>query len=146
MNTINHKSEKIHNFLSKAKGKINLHQIKAETGAGNGFKHSNSSFIPNIVLSDEAIQHKSERIHHFITSSTEKINLHHIKSQTGAGNGFKDSASNTKYEPIENNFTDESNFTHKSEKINDAVNNTEGKVNLHDIKAKTGAGSGFKHH
>ena len=34
---------------------------------------------------------------------------------------------------------------HKSEKIQEAMSNSEGKINLHTIKAQTGAGNGYKH-
>ena len=88
-----HKSEKIHHYLSKARGKVNLHEIKNETGAGNGMKHSHSivASIPeyDLHLSKDALLHKSERIHHFISTTSGKVNLHHIKAQTGAGSGHK---------------------------------------------------------
>ena len=43
-----------------------------------------------------------------------------------------------------NNDTDKT-YTHKSHKINDLIINTSKKLNLHEIKAQTGAGSGYKH-
>lgn len=148
MDTFDHKSEKIHHFITKARGKINLHEIKAETGAGNGLKHNIPHpnyrvILPNI--SEEAILHKSERITHFIEHTIGKVNLHHVKSQTGAGSGFKHHDDDTSSYSTNSN-SNPSDFNHKSERIHHAVSNTEGKVNLHHIKAQTGAGSGFKHH
>lgn len=83
-----HKSEKINEYLQKAQGKVNLHDIKAETGAGNGFKNME----PNLSNNDEDIEdftHKSEKIHHVVSNTEGKVNLHEIKARTGAGNGYR---------------------------------------------------------
>ena len=42
----NHKNEKIHKAIHENDRKINLHEIKAQTGAGNGHKNSN---IVNLI-------------------------------------------------------------------------------------------------
>lgn len=39
MKTHKHKSEKIHHVVHKNERKLNLHEIKKETGAGNGQKN-----------------------------------------------------------------------------------------------------------
>ena len=140
MNRDSHKSEKIHHYINRTNRKANLHEIKAETGAGNGFKNNISTTPYDNSLSKEALLHKSERIHHFISNTLHRVNLHHIKAETGAGNGFKDLNKNS-YPPSSNNRSDSS---FKSEDIHDAVMNATKKTNLHHIKAQTGAGNGFK--
>lgn len=84
-----HKSKKIHEVINNYNNTLNLHEIKAKTGAGNGYKHysevtaSNDPYIPNIVA------HKSHIINSVLLNSKKKLNLHEIKAQTGAGNGYK---------------------------------------------------------
>lgn len=85
--------------------------------------------------------HKSKLINEYLEKTDGKVNLHQIKEETGAGNGFKNAELNTS-----DDEEDIEDFTHKSEKIQHVINNTEGKINLHEIKAKTGAGNGHKTH
>lgn len=88
-------------------------------------------------------KYKSEKIQEVITKSDENLNLHEIKARTGAGNGYKN---HTKIEVGEEiGSYDKTHKSHKSHKIKDIINEHDGNLNLHEIKAKTGAGSGHKH-
>ena len=51
----NHKNEKIHKAIHENDRKINLHEIKAQTGAGNGYKdrkniNESSLFFISIII------------------------------------------------------------------------------------------------
>ena len=88
-------------------------------------------------------KYKSEKIKEVIHGTDEDLNLHEIKARTGAGNGYKH-IDKVNMSTTINNDTDKT-YTHKSHKINDLIINTSKKLNLHEIKAQTGAGSGYKH-
>ena len=82
-----HKSEKIHQVIHGSSENLNLHEIKARTGAGNGYKS-------DIEVADELgdyndFTHKSHKIEQVIQKSNEDLNLHEIKARTGAGSGYK---------------------------------------------------------
>ncbi|MFC3904478.1 hypothetical protein [Clostridium disporicum] len=86
---------------------------------------------------------KSRKINEVINKYGYTLNLHEIKAKTGAGNGYKH-IDKVNMSTTINNDTDKT-YTHKSHKINDLIINTSKKLNLHEIKAQTGAGSGYKH-
>ncbi|MCE9655525.1 hypothetical protein [Clostridium celatum] len=132
------KSEKISQVLNESNTDLNLHEIKAKTGAGNGFKHHTSTSKSSLINNTN----KSKKIYDIVTNIEGKINLHKIKSQTGAGNGFKDLSSNN----IKENISDSRAYAHKSHKIHAIFHASDRKLNLHEIKAKTGAGNGYKQH
>lgn len=143
-----HKSEKIHQVVHDNDRKLNLHEIKAETGAGNGFKSSGEQSKVPIQGTYEASS-KSEKIQEAMSNSEGKINLHTIKAQTGAGNGY------ITQEDLKDNINTPScdsknpeplyGTTHKSNHIHAVIHANDRKLNLHQIKQKTGAGSGYKH-
>mgnify|MGYP003296786346 CR=1 FL=1 len=142
-----HKSSKIHEVVHENDRKLNLHEIKAKTGAGSGHKHTPTSCPKSeSSINDVFVNtHKSHNIYNVVTSIEGKANLHKIKAQTGAGNGYKHptpSSSNTSYEASCQNTQDS---THKSHRIHAVFHAHDRKLNLHEIKAKTGAGSGHKH-
>ena len=84
---------------------------------------------------------KIEKIYEVIKTNGRALNLHEIKAMTGVGNGY--AAQNTiKSSDINNNYIAES-YNHKSHKINELLNNAGMKLNLHQIKALTGAGNGY---
>lgn len=133
------KSRKINEVINKYGYTLNLHEIKAKTGAGNGHRHT-------IVNVDNDISNNSpklEKLYEIITNTKGSVNLHKIKAQTGVGNGYKH-IDKVNMSTTINNDTDKT-YTHKSHKINDLIINTSKKLNLHEIKAQTGAGSGYKH-
>lgn len=82
---INNKIEKIYEVIKKNGRTLNLHEIKAMTGVGNGYKHSD---INNTAYSS-ADSHKSEEIYELLNNTTKKLNLYEIKVQTGAGSGYR---------------------------------------------------------
>ena len=87
---------------------------------------------------------KSEKISQVLNESNTDLNLHEIKAKTGAGSGHKH------HHPNDNDVETEKevnifNKTYKSDKIKDVIEEHDGDLNLHEIKAKTGAGSGHKH-
>ena len=83
-----HKSQKIYDVVTKIKGRANLHKIKAQTGAGSGYKHDINTNNINEHISEDNI-HKSHVIHAIFHNNDRKLNLHEIKRKTGAGNGHK---------------------------------------------------------
>lgn len=88
-------------------------------------------------------KYKSEKIKEVIHRTDEDLNLHEIKARTGAGNGYKHHDYDHDIELGEE--LGEFDKTHKSHKIKEVINQHDGNLNLHEIKAKTGAGSGHKH-
>ena len=83
-----HKSQKIYDVVTKIEGRANLHKIKAQTGAGSGYKHDINTNTINEHISEDNI-HKSHVIHAIFHNNDRKLNLHEIKRKTGAGNGYK---------------------------------------------------------
>ena len=144
-----HKSEKIHQVVHENDRDLNLHEIKAKTGAGNGYKHhsntNSQSYTSNAFISDS----KYDTIYKVVTDIEGKANLHKIKAQTGAGNGYahnNSSKSDANITASENTATQHhSDATHKSHVIHAIFHANDRKLNLHEIKRKTGAGSGYKH-
>jgi hypothetical protein len=84
------KSPKVKETINKSNEDLNLHEIKAKTGAGNGYKHS---YTKDIEVSDEisnsSMFHKSNKIQDVIDEHDGHLNLHQIKTKTGAGSGHK---------------------------------------------------------
>ena len=141
------KSEKIHEAVSETEGKVNLHKIKAQTGAGNGYSNTNEP-VKNPTINDALVNtNKFDKINKVVNNIEGKANLHKIKAQTGAGNGYVDSQDlNTKLNtPTCDSSNTSTANTHKSHKIHAVFHAHDRKLNLHEIKAKTGAGSGHKH-
>ncbi|CUP05890.1 hypothetical protein [Clostridium disporicum] len=143
------KSEKIQEAMSNSEGKINLHTIKAQTGAGNGYNNTERASEISPIKDTFVNTNKFHKIHHVVSNIEGKANLHKIKAQTGAGNGYitqedlKDnintpSCDSKNPEPIYGT-------THKSNHIHAVIHANDRKLNLHQIKQKTGAGSGYKH-
>lgn len=138
------KSRKINEVINKYGYTLNLHEIKAKTGAGNGHRNTimsvtNNNNNNNISNSSP----KLEKLYDIIINTKGRVNLHKIKAQTGVGNGYKHIDEVNTFTTINNDTT--KTYTHKSHKINDLILNTTKKLNLHEIKAQTGAGSGYKH-
>ena len=138
-----HRSEKINNVLNEHNGDLNLHEIKAKTGAGSGHKYSKEATESTPVIKTSDDSPKSEKIHEAVSETEGKVNLHKIKAQTGAGNGYKDHSKSAVNNS--NNTTSNESMTHKSHRIHALFHNSDRKFNLHEIKARTGAGSGYKH-
>lgn len=144
-----HKSEKIHQVVHENDRDLNLHEIKAKTGAGNGYKHhsnANSKLYSNNTFINAS---KYDTIYNVVTDIEGKANLHKIKAQTGAGNGYN---SNNNLKPDVNILTSNSastqhhnDTTHKSHVIHAIFHAHDRKLNLHEIKRKTGAGSGHRY-
>lgn len=86
---------------------------------------------------------KFKKINEVINKYGHTLNLHEIKAKTGVGNGYKYIDEVTTSKTINSNIPKA--YTHKSHKINDLILNTSKKLNLHEIKAQTGAGSGYKY-
>ena len=140
----NHKSHKIKEALHESGEDLNLHEIKARTGAGNGYKHhTHDNVETEKKISGSNVIHKSHKITDVINEHDGNLNLHEIKAKTGAGSGHKHHHhnDNTVTQKDQNVF----NKTYKSDKIKDVIEEHDGDLNLHEIKAKTGAGSGHKH-
>ncbi len=133
----NNKIKKIYEVINENGRTLNLHEIKAMTGVGNGYNTSDASATP-VVTTDN----KSEKIYDVVTNIKGKINLHEIKAQTGAGNGYKHSNIVNIINNISNNITEA--YNHKSDKINELLNTANRNLNLHQIKVLTGAGSGYR--
>ena len=132
----NNKIEKIYEVIKENGRALNLHEIKAMTGVGNGYNYSN-----NTTCAVATTSNKSQKIYDVVTNISGKVNLHTIKAMTGAGNGY--AAQNTiKSSDINNTYIADS-YNHKSHKINELLNNAGMKLNLHQIKAMTGAGNGY---
>ena len=134
------KSRKINEVINKYGYTLNLHEIKAKTGAGNGHRHT----IVNVDNNISNNSPKLEKLYEIITNTKGSVNLHKIKAQTGVGNGYTHIDKINMSTTINNSDTAKT-YTHKSHKINDLILNTAKKLNLHEIKAQTGAGSGYKH-
>ena len=145
----NSKSDKIHEAVSSTEGKINLHTIKAQTGAGNGYSNSNTSPSSNPIKDVFVGNKKFDKIAQVVTKLEGKANLHKIKAQTGAGDGYvteedlNDEVNTPKCDFCSTCGTNSGN--HKSHKIHAVFHAYDRKLNLHEIKARTGAGSGYKH-
>ena len=94
-------------------------------------------------------KHKSEKIEEVVQQHDRKLNLHEIKAQTGAGDGFidqKDLKDNVNTPPCDCSDPQcHCGDTHKSHKIHAVFHASDRRLNLHEIKQKTGAGSGYKH-
>lgn len=142
----NHKNEKIHKAIHENDRKINLHEIKAQTGAGNGYKdrkNINESSLANEHFINTNKFHKIEQV---VANIEGRVNLHKIKAKTGAGNGY------TSHQNLEGDVNTSSNnakysddAAHKSHRIHAIFHANDRKLNLHEIKKITGAGSGYKH-
>lgn len=137
-----HKSKKINEVINKYGSTLNLHEIKAITGAGNGHKNTNIPVDSNIANTEVINSNKIEKIYDAIANINGRVNLHKIKEQTGAGNGYNyfttiNSSINTTNDVAQAH-------NHKSNKITDLLLNSNKKLNLHQIKSQTGAGSGYR--
>ncbi len=144
-----HKSEKIQEVVHENDRNLNLHEIKVKTGAGSGYKHPDDTHEASPIKDTFVNTNKFHKIHQVVTNIEGKANLHKIKAQTGAGNGYitdedlKDDV-NTPTCDCSNpqgHYGD----THKSHKIYAVFHANDKRLNLHEIKQKTGAGSGYKH-
>ena len=85
-----YKSEKIKEVIHGTDEDLNLHEIKARTGAGNGYAAQNtikSSDINNTCITN-SYNHKSKKINELLNTAGMKLNLYQIKAMTGAGNGY----------------------------------------------------------
>lgn len=133
----NNKIKKIYEVINENGRGLNLHEIKAMTGVGNGYNSSVGDTTPVVTTTD-----KRERICDVVTNRRSNVNLHEIKAQTGAGNGYKHSNIVNIINNISNNITET--YNHKSHKINELLNSANRNLNLHQIKALTGAGSGYR--
>ncbi|SCI83083.1 BFD-like [2Fe-2S] binding domain [uncultured Clostridium sp.] len=142
------KTEKIQEAVSNVEGKVNLHKIKAQTGAGNGYKHPDNTYEASPVNDTFVNTNKFHKIHQVVTNIEGKVNLHKIKAQTGAGDGFidqKDLKDNVNTPACDySNPQCDCSDTHKSHKIHAVFHASDRRLNLHQIKQKTGAGSGYK--
>ena len=86
----NNKIEKIYEVIKTNGRALNLHEIKAMTGAGNGYAAQNtikSSDINNTCITN-SYNHKSKKINELLNTAGMKLNLYQIKAMTGAGNGY----------------------------------------------------------
>lgn len=133
----NNKIKKIYEVINKNGRGLNLHEIRTMTGVGNGYNSSVGNTTPVVTTT-----YKSERICDVVTNRRSNVNLHEIKAQTGVGNGYKHSNIVNIINNISNNITET--YNHKSHKINQLLNNADRSLNLHQIKALTGAGSGYR--
>ncbi|MBQ5695838.1 MAG: hypothetical protein IIV48_04205 [Clostridium sp.] len=136
-----HKSHKIQDVIDEHDGDLNLHEIKAKTGAGNGYKHHTTDIEVADELNNSQPIHKSHKIQDVIDEHDGHLNLHQIKAKTGAGSGHKHHTTDIEVADELSN----SQPIHKSHKIQDVIDEHDGHLNLHQIKTKTGAGSGHKH-
>ena len=142
MNKKTHKSEKIKSVVHENERSLNLHEIKKQTGAGNGHKHSENVAKTKTKVQDSKNLNKSDHIHSVVHENDRNLNLHEIKKQTGAGNGYKHSSkvSTTKDAKEQDNKN-----LNKSAHIHSVVHENDRSLNLHEIKKQTGAGNGHKH-
>ncbi|SCJ89539.1 Uncharacterised protein [uncultured Clostridium sp.] len=87
----NNKIKKIYEVINENGRGLNLHEIKAMTGVGNGYKHSNIVNIINNISNNitETYNHKSHKINELLNNSGRSLNLHQIKALTGAGSGYR---------------------------------------------------------
>ena len=131
----NNKINKIYEVMNGNRIGLNLHEIKAMTGIGNGHKNTTVSATP-VVANNE-----SEKVNEVVANAKRRVNLHKIKAQTGAGNGYKSSNIVDLINNISNNIVEV--CSHKSDKISEVLNNSRN-LNLYQIKALTGAGSGYR--
>lgn len=134
------KMRKINEVINNYGYTLNLHEIKAKTGVGNGYRHATMNANNNNISSSSQ---KLDKIYDIITNTKGRVNLHKIKAQTGIGNGHK-YINQVNTSTAINTDTAKS-YAHKSHKINDLILNATKKLNLHEIKAQTGAGSGYKY-
>ncbi|MCI9069657.1 hypothetical protein [Clostridium sp.] len=84
-----YKSHKIEEVIKKNDDDLNLHEIKAKTGAGNGYKNITTNVEAGEEICDCKKPHKSYKIKHVINKHDGNLNLHEIKAKTGAGSGYK---------------------------------------------------------
>ena len=131
----NNKMNKVYEVMNGNKRGLNLHEIKAITGIGNGYKDTTMNATPVVTINE------GEKINRVATNKKRRVNLHKIKAQTGAGNGHKSSNIVDLINNISNNIVEV--CSHKSHKINEVLNNSRN-LNLYQIKALTGAGSGYR--
>ena len=82
-----HKSKKISEVINKSDEDLNLHEIKAKTGAGNGLSSTNTT--PSEMIDNNNPTHKSHKINEVFNEHGSDLNLHEIKAKTGAGSGHK---------------------------------------------------------
>lgn len=142
----NSKSDRIHEVVSGTQGKVNLHTIKAKTGAGNGYSNSNTSSSSNPIKDVFVANNKFDKIVQVFTNLEGKTNLHKIETQTGAGDGYvTEEYLNDKVNTPKCDCTSTNSGNYKSHKIHAVFHAHDRKLNLHEIKARTGAGSGYKH-
>ena len=133
----NNKIKKIYEVINENGRTLNLHEIKAMTGVGNGYNNLGGNATPVVSTT-----HKDEKIYDAVTNIRGNLNLHEIKAKTGAGNGYKHSNIVNIINNISDNIAET--YKHKSHKINELINNADRSLNLHQIKALTGAGSGYR--
>ena len=81
----NNKMNKVYEVINGNKRGLNLHEIKAITGIGNGYKDTTMNATPVVTINE------GEKINRVATNKKRRVNLHKIKAQTGAGNGHKNS-------------------------------------------------------
>lgn len=131
----NNKINKIYEVMNGNRRGLNLHEIKAMTGVGNGYKNGAMEATP------VAVNNEGEKVNKVVTNKNRRVNLHKIKAQTGAGNGHKSSNLVYLINNVSNNIIEV--CSHKSHKINEVLNNSSN-LNLYEIKTLTGAGSGYR--
>ncbi len=69
-----HKSEKIEEVVQQHDRKLNLHEIKAQTGAGNGYKHPDDT-NEALPINDTFVNtNKFHKIHQVVNSLVMVIN------------------------------------------------------------------------
>ena len=61
-----YKSHKIQEVIHENDEDLNLHEIKAKTGAGNGYKHNNTNLEIGEEISNYGKSHKSHKIENVI--------------------------------------------------------------------------------
>ena len=86
----NNKMNKVYEVMNGNKRGLNLHEIKAITGIGNGHKNSNIVDLINNISNNiaEVCSHKSNKINEVLNNSR-NLNLYQIKALTGAGSGYR---------------------------------------------------------
>ncbi len=142
MNTKKHKSEKINSVVHQNERSLNLHEIKKQTGAGNGHRHSEDVIKNETKVQNSKNLNKSDHIHSVVHENERNLNLHEIKKQTGAGNGHRHSNKVSANNEIKEQ---DSKNLNKSDHIHSVVHGNDRNLNLHEIKKQTGAGNGHKH-
>ena len=80
---MSHKSHKIQQVIDEHDRNLNLHEIKAKTGAGSGHKHHTTDIEVADELNNSQPIHKSHKIQDVIDEHDGHLNLHQIKTKTG---------------------------------------------------------------